>query len=178
MRTFISIDFPLNLKKEIVKIQRQLPMFNGKITEEANLHLTLKFLGEIDENKLQEVRKRLEKIEFNSFEIEIGTLGIFSKKVPGIIWISLGNCEELQKKIDEALYPTFEKENRFMGHLTIGRIKFLKNKEEFMDKLNNLSIKKFSFPVKEFYLKKSILTKKAPLYETLEKYSCGTYEID
>ena len=47
MRTFIAVDIPENVKEEIIKIQDKLPEFVGKLTELENLHLTLKFLGEI-----------------------------------------------------------------------------------------------------------------------------------
>jgi 2'-5' RNA ligase len=47
MRAFISIEFPEEIKNELKKIQEQLPEFKGKNTEPKNLHLTLKFLGEI-----------------------------------------------------------------------------------------------------------------------------------
>ena len=64
MRVFISLNIPKEIKKEIKKIQNKLPEFNGKITEENNLHLTLKFLGEISEQRVEEIRKKLRKINF------------------------------------------------------------------------------------------------------------------
>ena len=57
MRTFISIDMPEVVRSEIEKIQDVLPEFFGKKTERDNLHLTLKFLGEIDEEKVKEFEK-------------------------------------------------------------------------------------------------------------------------
>ena len=59
MRVFISINLPESVKKEIKKIQDSLPNFTGKKTEYENLHLTLKFLGEIDEENLPKKRKKL-----------------------------------------------------------------------------------------------------------------------
>lgn len=167
MRIFISIDFPEEIKKQIVKIQKQLPIFDGKRTEFENLHLTLKFLGEIDEEILSEIRKRLKQIKLNFFEIEIDSLGMFSDR---IIWIGIKNCEELQKEIDEALKGIFEKEERFMGHLTIARVKYIKNKKEFLNRLNKIIIPKMKFEVKYFNLKKSTLTENGPVYEDVEIY--------
>lgn len=68
MRTFISINIPENIKKEIINVQNSLPEFIGKKTEFANFHLTLKFLGEIDENILDEIKKRLNKIKLVSLK--------------------------------------------------------------------------------------------------------------
>jgi 2'-5' RNA ligase len=168
MRIFISIEFPKDIKKEIVKIQEQLPEFKGKKTEFENLHLTLKFLGEVDEKKIEEIKKRLKKIKLNSFEAEIHSIGMFSDR---IAWLNVKNCDELQKQIDEKLEGIFEKEKRFMGHLTIARIKNLEKRKEFLEKIKKIKIPEMKFEVKNFNLKKSKLTKKEPVYEDIEIYN-------
>jgi len=170
MRTFISIDLPKNIQKEIKKIQEQLPEFKGKFTEEENLHLTLKFLGEIDEEKLENVKEKLNKISFNRFNAEINSIGVFSENYVRIVWLKISNCEKLQKEIDLVLEDLFKKEERFMGHLTIARVKSLKDKKVFLEKLRKIKIPLLVFQVKEFNLKKSILTKKRAFYEILETY--------
>jgi len=167
MRCFVSIDIPESIKKEILKIQEQLSFFEGKITETNNLHLTLKFLGWIDDDTIIKVEKKLEKIKIKQFEIEIDSIGIFSDR---IIWLNAKSCNDLQKEVDEKLQDLFEKENRFMGHLTIARIKNIKNKEKFKENLNKIKISEMKFIVKEFNLKKSKLTRKGPIYENLKIY--------
>ena len=168
MRTFISIDIPEKIKKEIVKIQEKLLEFKGKKTEFENLHLTLKFLGEVDEKKIEEVRKRLRKIKSNSFEAEINSIGMFSER---IIWLSIKNCNELQKEVDEKLEDLFEKEKRFMGHLTIARVKEIKDKKKFREELKKIKIPKMKFIVENFNLKKSKLGRPGPIYEDIEIYN-------
>lgn len=176
MRCFVSVDVPNKVKEEIVKIQKKLPKFKGKITEPENLHLTLKFLGENDEVKLEKVRERLSKIKFKGFEAEINSLGVFdnqrsrrfSRKI--IVWLKLENCDELQKKVDEALSGLFEREKRFMSHLTIARVKDVKDKKLFVQELEKIRLPKISFNVDCFKLKKSVLKDKGPEYETIEKY--------
>jgi len=171
MRTFISIDMPEEVKREIQKIQNSLPKFYGKFIEPENLHLTLKFLGEIDERKVGEIKKKLKKIKLNKFETEIDSVGVFSEKFIRIIWLYLANCEGLQKKIDESLISLFESEKRFMSHLTIARVKKINNKYEFFKNLKEIKIPKIKFRVENFKLKKSILTEHKPIYETFEKYN-------
>src|SRR3989344_9617389 len=80
IRTFICIDFPDEVVKEVARVQEELGKikFTGKLTEIENLHLTLKFLGEIEENKLNEVKERLKKIEFEEFEAKLFELGTFN----------------------------------------------------------------------------------------------------
>ncbi len=170
MRTFISIDMPEEVKKEIKKIQNSLPEFYGKFTEPENLHLTLKFLGEIDEEKIGEVKKRLREMKVEGFEAEIDSIGVFSEKFIRIIWLYLSNCNDLQKEVDEKLKDLFEPEKRFMSHLTIARVKKLDNKKYFLDELGKIKIPRIKFRVENFKLKKSILTKQGPVYENIGEY--------
>lgn len=170
MRCFISIDIPENIKEEIKKIQEQLPDFTGKKIESENLHLTLKFLGEINDDKLEEIKKRLVNIKFKKFEAEINSIGVFSEKIIRIVWMHLTNCDGLQKEIDKSLKGIFESEQRFMSHLTIARVKNIKNKKEFLEKLDKVKIPKIKFAVDNFKLKSSALKKECPVYWDVEIY--------
>ena len=105
-RAFISVDVPEGIKKEIKKIQKSLPEFKGKLTETENLHLTLKFLGWLEEEKLEETRKQLRKIKMKKFETEIKKIGFF---YPRIVWLHMTGIDSLQKEIDNALSPFFAK---------------------------------------------------------------------
>ena len=169
-RVFISIEIPENLKKEIKKIQDSLPEFYGKKTEPENLHLTLKFLGEISEEKIVRVQEKLKK-RFDSFEAEIKSLGFFSENFIRIIWLKIENCEELQREIDNSLASLgFEKEKRFMGHMTIARVKKIKDKKKFLEELKRIKIPELKFPVKSFHLKESVLEPEGPVYKEIETY--------
>ena len=170
IRTFISIDIPKEIREEIKKIQDKLPDFYGKKIELENLHLTLKFLGEIDEEKLGAVKEKLRDIKFRKFKIEIGGIGVFSEKFIRIVWLHLKGAEELQKIIDDKLKSLFKPEKRFMSHLTIARVKSLNGKEGFLEELQKIKIKKIKFAVEKFKLKKSILTSMGAVYETLKEY--------
>ena len=171
MRCFISINIPKEVVQDIRKIQDKLPEFYGKKTELENLHLTLKFLGEIDEDKIKEVKKKLEEIKLEKFESEINLIGVFSEKFIKIIWLHLSGCDKLQKIVDEKLKDLFEKERRFMSHLTIARVKAIKDKKKFLEELKKIEVPKIKFNVDKFYLMKSELTKKGPRYEIIEEYN-------
>jgi len=171
MRCFIAVDIPKEIKKEILKIQAFLPKFLGKLTEPENLHLTLKFLGELTEEEIRKVKANLKKINLDKFNVEISHLGVFSEKSIRIIWLNLFNCSNLQKKIDYVLKDFFPQEKRFMGHLTIARIKSLKNKQDFLEKLKGIKIPKMIFSLEKFSLKNSILTKSGPVYSNIEVYN-------
>lgn len=173
MRCFISINIPREVAEEIKKLQDSLPEFQGKKTELENLHLTLKFLAEIDDQKVEEVKGRLREIKFEKFESGVKGLGVFSEKFVRIIWLHLTNCMRLQKQVDEKLKDLFESERRFMSHLTIARVKTVKDKKKFLERLRNLKIPKIKFNVDRFCLMKSELTKQGPKYEMIEEYELG-----
>ena len=175
MRIFICVDFPEEITKEIARIQGALSnyKFTGKLTESENLHLTLKFLGEIDEEKLKKVKEALSTIKFKEFEAKLDLVGIFKiKGNPKIVWIKIGGKDifNLQKEIDNSLKDLFKKEERFMSHLTIARIKYTKDKKEFENFIKNIHSRKLYFKISKFYLKKSDLKPLGPIYTTLEEY--------
>lgn len=179
MRAFISISVPENIKKEIIKLQKNLPWFDGKLTEPENLHLTLKFLGEVDEKDIIEIKRRLSKISLKGFVIEIKTLGIFDnqKIIRGrrrgkiILWLYLNHCEKLQREIDKSLESVFPREKRFMSHLTIARIRNLKNKKRFLGELKKIKLPPIKFKVQNFELEQSELFPEGPVYKTIKSFA-------
>lgn len=176
MRTFIAIDIPEEIKEKIIDIQKKLPEFKGKLTERENLHLTLKFLGEVDENKIEKIKEKLREIKFNPFKTEIDSLGVFDNRKSHkyeqslIVWLHMKNCDALQEQIDSKLERLFEKEKRFMSHLTIARVKSVKNKKDFTEKLYKINVPKMNFYVDSFILKESKLTEKSSIYKDIEIY--------
>lgn len=174
VRCFVALELPreaINYIQSLQKLIRTQNLFYGKFTEPENLHLTLKFLGEIDQGKLSDVQARLKKIKAQEFETELGEAGVFSKRALRIIWIKLKSTNKLQKQIDDALSGLFEPERKFMSHLTIARVKRVDDRKKFFDYLKNMKIKKIKFKVKEFILKKSELMSDGPIYSDIEKYS-------
>ena len=171
MRAFISINIPEEIRKEIKKIQDFLPEFFGKRTELQNLHLTLKFLGEVEEKDAEEVKEKLREIKIEKFATEIDEIGVFSGDFIRIVWLHMKDCDNLQKQIDNALKNLFKSEKRFMSHLTIARIKGIKDKKRFLQDLKKIKIEKIKFKVDKFYLMKSELTAEGPRYSVLEEYN-------
>ena len=171
-RTFIALDVPENIKKEIIKIQKLIPRFEGKLTEIDNLHLTLKFLGHIDKEILIETKRRLKEIKIKQFQAEISEVGVFSLSRIKIVWLKMRNCNNLQRNIDSKLSGLFPKERRFMGHITIARVKHVKNQSFFISQLKKIKISaNLRFTVKSFELMKSTLSRSGPVYENLKTYN-------
>lgn len=181
-RAFICIDFPDEIIKEIARIQNLLQnkKFIGKLTELRNLHLTLKFLGEIDNKTLGKIKEKLDTIKIKEFEAKLdGTGTFFYHNKPRIVWIKIRGKElfNLQTQVDEALSEMFEKEQRFMSHLTIARIKYVKDKKAFKDHVKHLAVKPIKFQVNNFKLMSSELTPTGPVYTTLKRYNLQQLSI-
>ena len=178
IRCFISINLPEKLKEEIIKIQQELEeknLFFGKFTEPENLHLTLKFLGEISEERVEEVKRELKELKFGKFKAGFGRLGVFSERFIRIIWIEILGKQvfDLQSEIDGKMKEIgFKKEERFMSHLTIARVKKVEDRERLLKELREIGItlEKKDFIVDKFFLMKSTLREKGPFYEILEEY--------
>jgi len=174
MRLFIAIDIPKSLKAEILRIQEEIKNLGRiNIVPKENLHITLKFLGEVDDSKV--IIKALEEIEFEKFSIISGNAGFFpTDNFINVIWIGFNDDEkllELQQQIDNILSKKFKKEKNFISHATIARVKYLpvENKEEFK-KLKNRKITPMKFKVESFKLMKSILTQQGAIYETIKEF--------
>ncbi|MEM2089521.1 MAG: RNA 2',3'-cyclic phosphodiesterase [Candidatus Pacearchaeota archaeon] len=175
MRTFIAIDLPGNVKDELVKVQEQFKsIVRAKFVEKENFHLTLKFLGELSDYQVNQVKEALRKIKFEKFQATLGSCGFFSPSFIRVLWVALEPRDkffELHKKIEEALSSlNLKKENgKFESHVTLARIKSIE-KEKFLRKIKEVEVKPLVFDVKAFSLKKSTLTEKGPIYEDILKF--------
>lgn len=173
MRAFIAFEIPEEIKKVLIEAQSQLDKCKAKLKITKDFHLTLKFLGEIDEKKVEEIKKKLNEIKFDSFETSLTNIGVF----PGensirVVWVGLNDSENkitgLQKEVDSKMETLgFKKDTRFHPHLTLARIKFVKDKQDFIKSLKEIKIEKKAFEVSEFKLIKSTLTGEGPVYEDL-----------
>ena len=177
MRSFIAIDIPEEIKEKIMMVAKELEekiKGNAKFVERENLHITLKFLGEIEENKVQEIKKIINSISISPFRIKLRGIGVFpNENFIRVIWIG-GESKELEKIVDH-LNKELEKnlkirteEQKFTIHLTIARVKSKINISDFLDKYKNYEFGEFEVSdINQIKLKKSTLTPKGPIYEDL-----------
>ncbi len=178
MRCFISIELAENVKAQIFHAFEKLKNSKtcyGNFVKKDNLHLTLKFLGNISEEKIEEIKKVLEKIDFRQFPVETGKIGFFpNENYVRTLWIDLkaSDFEFLKNEIDEKLHKLGfnEKDKNFTTHITVARIKGIENKQNFFNKLEEIAPKKMFFIVNRFSLVKSILKRKGSEYKTLKEF--------
>ncbi|AJF62383.1 MAG: 2'-5' RNA ligase [archaeon GW2011_AR20] len=175
MRTFIAIFLPKEILDYLYevenKLKKELPAKINWVAKE-NLHFTLKFLGQVDEKNINSIKERLNRIKFGSFKIDLDKIGVFpNEEFIRVIWIGLKSKElgDLQRLIDYELLDLFSKEQDFISHLTLGRIKNIQDKEKFKKALQ-IKIEDKEFEINEFCLVKSELHKEGPSYEILERF--------
>ena len=144
-----------------------------------NIHITLKFFGETEVSRIPEIKDHLEQIAsgFQSFEIHLEDAGVFgSIYKPRVLWIGIKENEMLKKMGQEVLDKMdkigFKKDRQnFVPHLTLGRIKYTDNKQQFFDivgKYKDVKIK--SELVDRFYLLESKLSSSGPTYTVLDTF--------
>ncbi|MBU1133375.1 MAG: RNA 2',3'-cyclic phosphodiesterase [Candidatus Omnitrophica bacterium] len=175
MRVFIAIKLPANIKDELRQIEADLGKCNlaVKWVDPQNMHLTLKFLGKVAEEKIEEIKKIIEDVaaQFNPFVVNFKEFGFFpNERRPRIFFISTDKEDKL-KNISVVLEKRLEKigfkpEFRFKSHITLARFKETKNIDCLKREVENITIEE-TFPVKEITLVKSTLTKSGPIYEEI-----------
>jgi 2'-5' RNA ligase len=174
MRLFIALGISEEAKDTLRKTQKKIQSSNSKLTLVKEFHLTLKFLGEVEENKVEEIKERLSKVKFEGFEVCTGNIGVFpSIESIRVLWVGLESknmIESLQNKIEEALSGMFAEDKEFHAHVTIARVKFIDNKKLFKDSLKNIKAERIKFKIDRFRLMKSTLLPAGPVYEVLEEY--------
>ncbi len=137
MRAFIAVAVPESVLKSCQDIVAQLKGLNlqGRFAKTRSMHLTLHFLGNIEEEQIPGIAEILEQAGkgVTPFDLEVSRLGVFPHLThPRVVWIGVEPVDglmKLQSKIQEGLEPLgFPKENRdFHPHLTLLRLKSRKN---------------------------------------------------
>ena len=150
-----------------------------KWVEDHNIHITLKFFGETEEKKIPGITAALRSVASASeaFSFALKSLGIFGSSYdPRVVWVGIKPYENLvsiMRMISSKLEPIGFKPDRqnLVPHLTLGRIKFLKDKKVFtqiIDQNRNISSEDIS--ADHFILFESILKKEGPLYLALHSF--------
>lgn len=183
IRTFIAIEIPKTIISKIRELQEGIKAYAFKIrwVRAENIHLTLKFLGDVEEVKINEIAKAVFKtVEgYSPISLQARGIGVFpGVKRPRVLWVGLtGQLEalvRLQKTLDENLMALgFSREERpFKGHLTMGRIKDKVDVKKFGDALMAFrSFESETFTAGQVILYKSELKPSGAVYTELASAS-------
>lgn len=185
LRTFIA-----------VKIEPQTPLielfnhfkneFDGekiRWVQPGNLHLTLRFLGDTTPGQFEQVKSGLEEVarDFNPFEFSLKGTGFFKRnRQPKVLFVKIEEAEllkQLATRIEEKVVAIgFEEERGVNPHLTLGRIKFLRNKARFYKTIDSFSEKYIQkVKINEIIYYQSILKSHGPEYKSIIKVGLDTF---
>lgn len=185
MRCFIAVPLPEQVQNSIGKLESELKKFNADISwsRPEGIHLTLKFLGEISEDKIQPIVAILTKIlsAEKPFDISIGGTGVFpNERKARILWLGIRQgennlirlAEQLENELVELGFA--KEERRFHPHLTLCRVRSAKNLSSLTDYyLNNINPDLGIIRINEIYLYQSVLRATGAVYTILRQAKFG-----
>ena len=173
VRTFVAFELSAEIREQLAAAQNVLRGCSARLTfvDPALIHITVKFLGEVDEKKIPQVIAALRSVPFAPFPVTAGRVTVNNPRRPHTVWCVAedgGTGGELFRLVEDALQPLgFLRETRpFTPHATIARVKY--PDPSLFTQLNLLNGRTYgSCTVSGLKLKKSTLTSRGPVYEDL-----------
>ena len=174
MRLFIAIPLPKGIKQQLLDLQQ--PIDGMRWQPQEQMHLTLKFVGEVDKTTASELQEELDKIDHTEFSITIAGIGYFPEgKQPKVVWAGIKKnvvLEKLHQKVEDHCETIgIAPENRpYKPHVTIARIKSTSKRAvtSFINKHKKFTLSEI--PVNEFVLYESKLHPDGASHHQLQTY--------
>ncbi len=180
IRSFVALDILPQVKKEIGGIIGKLKRLGGNVkwVRSENLHITLKFLGEVVPETLEEVYQVVEESVrgTKAFSFSLSGAGIFpNPRRPRVFWIGIkeeGELARLSRRLDEGLEALgFPREKRgFSPHLTIGRARTSQEMERLVEGIREMEYSSGKIEASSLFVMKSKLTPQGPIYSPLKEF--------
>jgi len=180
IRSFIAFDIDSeSVIKRLSETQKTLVNTGAdlKIVQPQNIHVTMRFLGNISPNMVDSIHEEMEKVSFAPFEIELRGLGAFpTLRYARVVWAGIKKGAEELAHVSDQLEPRllglgFKPDSKgFSPHLTIARVKSGRNKAELVRVVQEFEDYQFGVIKGScLRLKKSVLTPKGPIYSILRE---------
>lgn len=178
LRVFIAIQLPDAVRAQVARLQEKLKEADADVkwVEPQNIHLTLKFMGEVDPDKIETLYGGLSEAigEQGKFPISLAGIGAFpSMRRVQVVWIGVfSGAEEasgLAERVEASLVKRgFEAEKKkFVPHLTIGRVRSFRNTNQLVKLIEEIPFSSDEFPASAVTVVKSELTPQGPVYTHL-----------
>ncbi len=185
-RTFIAIEPPQTvrpkIKEHIDRLRSALPDVRASWTREDNLHLTLKFLGDVPVNQIEPLSEALKRAATQTpgFELIIRGCGSFPPRgKPNVVWIGIedpsSNLRKLQASVeDECAKAGFDRDPRlFHPHLTIARLRNPKGARSLSELHQEIGFEPVSAEVSDVCLIRSELSSAGSMYTVIARHEFG-----
>ncbi len=171
MRLFIAVHVPDELRKMMGGLAGELDIDGIRPVKEQNMHITLRFIGEVPDEKAAEIKEQLGQVKFEKFDCLIKGTGVFpNENYVRVVWAGIesdGKLEELSGKINQALRG-IPGDGKFSAHLTLARVKKKVDLKDFVSKHQEEFGK---FNVESFELVQSVLEPGGPKYTTVAVFN-------
>jgi len=183
VRTFIAIPLNSHIREVLIETQDHLKKLdcNIKWVKPENIHLTLKFLGDVKQKRIDTIKQILDDLfrDTDPLTMELTQVGAFPNiDHPRILWIGLNDNDQSLAQIVSNLENNlgkagFKKEDKpFSPHITIGRIRSPKNLKPLSEAINNYSLPDgIAQTIDHTVLYQSTLTSQGPIYEILQDFN-------
>lgn len=181
IRSFISFDIENDaVLRRIAEVQKVLSNTGAdlKLVEPRNIHVTIRFLGNIRPPMVEKIYSAMKEVQFSPFDIKIEGIGVFPNlQYLKVVWVGMAEGSGEMKDISTQLEPRLRKlgfppdRKGFSPHLTIARVRSGRNKDELAKCIRENVDQEFgTFAGECLNLKKSDLTPKGPIYSTLKEF--------
>ena len=180
IRSFIAFDIDnKSVLRKLSEVQDKLVNTGAdlKLVKPQNIHITMRFLGDISPTMVDAIHEEMEKVSFTPFDVELKGIGVFPNiKYLRVVWAGIQKGADELRKVFDQLEPRFRKlgfrpdPKGFSPHLTIARVRTGRNKAELIRCVEELADYEFGvLRAACLRLKKSVLTPKGPVYSTLKE---------
>jgi len=174
MRLFIAIELPVEVKKMLARLQREIP--GARWVPMEQLHLTLSFLGEVDDATCELLTGKLSEIAVSEFNLRFSGSGCFpTSRHPRVLWAGLAEEPLLTNLADMVRKAVLlcgipQEERPFSPHITLARFRQPAGKEvsAFLEKHQHMALPAFN--VLEFILFQSQLTPHGAIHIPVRKF--------
>jgi 2'-5' RNA ligase len=185
IRSFLAFDIEDDaIRNRLAKAQALLVQTGAdvKLVETENIHVTMRFLGDINLDTVERIFSEMKTIKFAPFDVHLKGLGVFpSLSYPRVVWAGIGDGADQLRDVFNLLEPKlrglgFAPDNKgFSPHLTIARVRSGRNKVQLAEFINkNTGFEFGAIKAKCLRLKKSVLSPRGPTYSTLKEYCPAT----
>lgn len=184
IRSFLAIDLPGALREEIERLQSRLRRAGADVkwTRPASVHLTLKFLGSVEEGMIEPLARSAGQAAaaHSPLTLKVDGTGVFpGRKKARVVWLGLaGDVDGLAALAGDIEVAAegfgFKPEKRpFRPHLTLGRFRSGRGRDELLSGLDRLDLRRVEFIAREVVLFKSDLKPTGAVYTALQRLPLG-----
>lgn len=179
-RVFCAIELPAEVRARlddhVRRLRKEAPEVAASWSRVENIHLTLKFFGNVDVNRIQKISEAAERAvkEFSTFHIRVGGTGVFPRPSrPQVLWIGVndpsGQLMALQEKFEnECAAEGFPKEDRaYRPHLTLARLRKPEGARQLAEAHLKMQFEPIQIEIDEVVLFRSELSPKGSRYSVI-----------